>query len=138
MRVAALAGQPHVLGGTCCKQGVRCGRCLAARTERQSGLAKTARPTYSYRMSGWSTPRGPFKPGPWVYLSDDLKRMYLSHFARFGDWSDTVKQCHEIPPDVQAAATELRRKFLALAPQIRDAWAGDFPAPAPKITRKAQ
>jgi hypothetical protein len=65
--------------------------------------------------------------GPWVYLSDDLKTMYLSHFARFGDWSDTVHSCYEIPPAIQEQAEKLRARFLS--DPRHEGWLGDFPGP---------
>ena len=84
-------------------------------------------------MSAWSTPNGLRKKGQWVYLSKDLQTMYLSAFARFGEWSPTCAECYDIPPAVQEAGDGLRARFLALAPAIRDAWVGDFPAPAPRV-----
>lgn len=65
------------------------------------------------------------RKGSWVYLSDNLKRSYLSHFARWGDWSPTVTRCYEIPPAVQEEAERLRARFLR-DPRRHD-WLGDYP-----------
>jgi hypothetical protein len=65
------------------------------------------------------------RKGEWVFLSVDLHKMYLSHFARFGDWSETVKACYVIPPAIQEEAEALRRQFLA-HPR-HQGWLGDFP-----------
>ena len=62
---------------------------------------------------------------PWLGLSADLKKAYLSHFARFGAWSEAVLACYDVPPAIQEQADTLRKLFLA-HPQ-RETWAGDFP-----------
>jgi hypothetical protein len=51
--------------------------------------------------------------------------MYLSHFARFGDWSETVQSCYEIPPAIQEQAEKLRARFLS--DPRHEGWLGDFP-----------
>ena len=88
---------------------------------------KPQRKASSSSSPGWQAKAdgsGPSK-GEWVFLSVDLCKMYLSHFARFGDWSETVKACYVIPPAIQEEAEALRRQFLA-HPR-HQGWLGDFP-----------
>jgi hypothetical protein len=75
-------------------------------------------------VSGWSSPTR-FSRGSWAKLSPDLRKMYLSHYARFGDWSATVKECYDVGPAVQIEADKLRAAFVK--DPRHENWLGDWP-----------
>jgi|ERR1019366_10361499 hypothetical protein len=62
----------------------------------------------------------------WVFLSEDLKLMYLSHFARWGVWSGDLFAM-TIPPAIVEQAEALRRQFLR--DPRHEGWLGDYPGP---------